>query len=207
MSATTPADSRCVTRFQCRSMNTKATTDCRTTIGRMMISSARDRAPSAAGLDQQPTRSHDAVDAAGGRAQRCNPDVERASWRRHQPVADAAHGLHEQRIGGIALDLAPQPVDLHVDRALAGAAAVAGQRAAAAPSRPGVAASSRSMSRSRSVRWMISSPRLQFAAREMKDEIAEAHRFRRWRWRPAASRLRILAIRSDNSRGSNGLPT
>ena len=36
-----PADSRCVTRFQCRSMNTKATTDCRITIGAMMISSAR----------------------------------------------------------------------------------------------------------------------------------------------------------------------
>ena len=31
----------CVTRFQCRSMNTKATTDCRITIGAMMISSAR----------------------------------------------------------------------------------------------------------------------------------------------------------------------
>ena len=41
MSATTPADSFCVTEFQCRSMNTKATTDCRITIGAMMISSAR----------------------------------------------------------------------------------------------------------------------------------------------------------------------
>ncbi len=36
-----PAESRCVTRFQCRSMNMKATTDCSTTIGTMMISSAR----------------------------------------------------------------------------------------------------------------------------------------------------------------------
>ena len=41
--------------------------------------------------------------------------------RHHQPVADAAHGLNEQRIGGIALDLAAQPVDLHIDRAFAGA--------------------------------------------------------------------------------------
>ncbi len=35
------ADSFCVTEFQCRSMNTKATTDCRITIGAMMMSSAR----------------------------------------------------------------------------------------------------------------------------------------------------------------------
>ena len=35
------AESRRVTVFQCRSMNTKATTDCRITIGTIMISSAR----------------------------------------------------------------------------------------------------------------------------------------------------------------------
>ena len=40
-SPTTAADRLRVTRFQCRSMNTKATTDCRITIGAMMISSAR----------------------------------------------------------------------------------------------------------------------------------------------------------------------
>ena len=41
MSCTTAADSRRVTVFQCRSMNTKATTVCRITIGTIMISSAR----------------------------------------------------------------------------------------------------------------------------------------------------------------------
>ncbi len=37
----TAADSRRVTVFQCRSMNTKATTDCRITIGAMMMRTAR----------------------------------------------------------------------------------------------------------------------------------------------------------------------
>jgi hypothetical protein len=41
MSPTTAADRCRVTRFQCRSMNTKATTDCRITIGAMMMRSAR----------------------------------------------------------------------------------------------------------------------------------------------------------------------
>ena len=41
MSCTTDCESRRVTVFQCRSMNTKATTDCSTTIGTIMISSAR----------------------------------------------------------------------------------------------------------------------------------------------------------------------
>ena len=41
MSRTTDADSRRVTVFQCRSMNTNATTICRITIGTIMISSAR----------------------------------------------------------------------------------------------------------------------------------------------------------------------
>ena len=41
MSCTTAADSRRVTVFQCRSMNTNATTVCSTTIGTIMISSAR----------------------------------------------------------------------------------------------------------------------------------------------------------------------
>ena len=41
MSCTTAADRCRVTVFQCRSMNTKATTDCSTTIGTIMISSAR----------------------------------------------------------------------------------------------------------------------------------------------------------------------
>jgi hypothetical protein len=40
-SCTTLAESRFVTTFQCRSMNTKAITDCKITIGAMMISRAR----------------------------------------------------------------------------------------------------------------------------------------------------------------------
>src|SRR6516165_8841720 len=52
-----------------------------------------------------------------------------ASGRSHQTIADAANRLQEEWIGGIALDLAPQAVDLHVDRALIDTT-VAGQRAA-----------------------------------------------------------------------------
>src|SRR5262249_21788888 len=33
---------------------------------------------------------------------------------RHQTIADTAHCLHDQGIAGVALDLAAQPVDLHV---------------------------------------------------------------------------------------------
>ena len=45
MSWVTAAERRRVTVFQCRSMNTKATTDCSTTIGVMMIRSARPYRP------------------------------------------------------------------------------------------------------------------------------------------------------------------
>jgi hypothetical protein len=41
ISCTTAVESRCVTVFQCRSIKTKATTDCSRTIGAMMMSSAR----------------------------------------------------------------------------------------------------------------------------------------------------------------------
>ena len=41
MSCTTTVESRRVTVFQCRSMNTSAITDCSSTIGTMMISNAR----------------------------------------------------------------------------------------------------------------------------------------------------------------------
>src|ERR1700680_5351221 len=51
------------------------------------------------------------------------------SRRGDQAIADAAYRLQEQGIGRVALDLAPQPVDRAVDRALVDAA-VAGQRAA-----------------------------------------------------------------------------
>src|SRR5438132_11453651 len=40
------------------------------------------------------------------------------SRRGDEAIADAAHRLQEQWIGRVALDLAPQPVDLHVDGAL-----------------------------------------------------------------------------------------
>ena len=105
------------------------------------------------------------------------------SWRGHQPVADAAHGLHQQRIGGIALDLAPQPVDLHVNGTLADRAAVAGEREPG-HGLAGVAASTRSISRSRSVRWIASSPRLSCRAR-CGTGIPEADRSWRWRRRRA----------------------
>lgn len=36
-----------------------------------------------------------------------------------QPVADTAHRLQPHRVGGVALDLAAQSVDLHVDGTLA----------------------------------------------------------------------------------------
>ena len=39
-----------------------------------------------------------------------------------ETIADAAHGLEKDRIGRIGLDLAAQARDLHVDRALVGAA-------------------------------------------------------------------------------------
>jgi hypothetical protein len=42
MSCTTAAERRCVTVCQCRSMKTKATTDCSSTIGAMMM--MRERA-------------------------------------------------------------------------------------------------------------------------------------------------------------------
>src|SRR4051812_41904593 len=50
------------------------------------------------------------------------------SWRHHQPIADAAHGLDDQRIGWVALNLAAQAIDLHVDGALVDRTADAGER-------------------------------------------------------------------------------
>src|SRR5437868_5636598 len=134
MSCTTAADSRRVTVFQCRSMNTKATTDCRITIGTIMISSARAYSPfGIQSLKVWPIQSLTAETRPAAVRIRVSPVssvlIAGASWRRHQAVADAAHRLQEQRTGGIALDLAPQPVDLHVDRALVDGA-VAGELAA-----------------------------------------------------------------------------
>src|SRR3982074_359573 len=128
MSCTTAADSRRVTVFQCRSMNTNATTVCRMTMGTIMIRSARAYSPVGIqllnALPIQPL------------AAETRPAAVRISVRPvssvlisggcYQAIADAAHRLQEQRIGRIFLVLAAQPVDLHVDRALVDGAA-AGQ--------------------------------------------------------------------------------
>src|ERR1041384_481418 len=92
-------------------MNTKATTDCRITIGTIMISSARAYSPfGIQSLKIWPIRPLTAETRPAALRIRVRPVssvlIARASWRRHQPVADAAHRLQEQRIGGIALDLA-----------------------------------------------------------------------------------------------------
>src|SRR5216683_2703929 len=139
MSCTTAADSRRVTVFQCRSMNTKATTVCRMTMGTIMIRRARayspvgiqplnalpiqllaaETRPAAVRISVRPVSS---VLIGQGSLEIC-------SRRGDQAIADAAYRLQEQRIGGVAFDLAPEPVDLHVHRALVDGA-VAGQRTA-----------------------------------------------------------------------------
>src|SRR6267154_4801495 len=102
------------------------------------------------------------------------------SWRRHQPIADSAHGLDEQWVGGIALDLAPQPVDLNVDRAFADGAAIAGKREA----RHRVARAGREHPHHLALAIGQTDDLLaaaQLAARKMKHKIAESHAFRRRR--------------------------
>ena len=109
-----------------------------------------------------------------------------------------------ERIGRVALDLAAQPVDLHVDGALADRAADCRPAPCAARSRPAspakiaqhLALAVGEVDRSRS-------PLLQFAAREWKtkgpkrtDSTGGAA--------AGCARLRMLAMRSDSSRGSNG---
>src|SRR6202011_40573 len=134
MSCTTAADSRRVTVFQCRSMNTNATTVCRMTMGTIMIRSARAYSP----VGIQPLKALPIQPlAAETRPAAVRISVRPVSsvliWicsgRRHQAIADAAHRLQEQRIGGVAVDLAPQPVDLPVPPPL-GDGALAGEGAA-----------------------------------------------------------------------------
>src|SRR5205807_1769744 len=96
------------------------------------------------------------------------------SWRGHQPIADSAHGLHEQRIGGIELELAAQPIDLHIDGALAGRAAIAGQR----QSRHGLAGRTREQPQHVALTVgeaddLLAAPQL--AARDVEAELAETH--------------------------------
>src|SRR5262249_7237476 len=97
------------------------------------------------------------------------------SWRRHQPVADAAHVLHQQRVGRIVLDLAAQAVDLHVDGALAGRAVVAGERL------PRHRLAGGGGEQAQHVALAIRQPHdllaaLELPAPEMEAELAEAHR-------------------------------
>src|SRR5215203_2939238 len=131
-SPTTAADKCRVTRFQCRSMNTKATTDCRITIGAMMISSARAYRPFSRNALYQALKRPQWSDTWEAterrRAMPVSSVVMVYSWRDHQPVADAAHGLHDQRIGRIQLDLAPQAIDLNIHGALVDRTAGAGER-------------------------------------------------------------------------------
>src|ERR1700722_15331965 len=132
MSCTTAADRCRVTVFQCRSMKTKATTDCNTTIGTIMISSARAYSPvGIQSLNALPIQLLTAETRPAAERISVRP-VSRVlmtgSRRCHQAIADAAHRLQEQGIGRIAFDLAPQAVDLHVHRTFVGGAVAAGQR-------------------------------------------------------------------------------
>src|SRR5258708_38386447 len=141
MSCTTAADSRRVTVFQCRSMNTKATTVCRMTMGTIMIRRARayspvgiqplnalpiqllaaETRPAAVRISVRPVSS---VLIGQGSLEIC-------SRRCDQAIADAAHRLQEQRIGGGAGDPAPWTGDLAGHPRPRGGAG-AGQRASAA---------------------------------------------------------------------------
>src|SRR5216683_1286605 len=134
MSCTTAADSRRVTVFQCRSMNTNATTVCRMTMGTIMIRRARAYSPEGIQpLNALPIQSLAAETRPAAVRISVRPVssvlIRKCSRRCDQAIADAAHRLQEQGIGGIALDLAPQTVDLHVDRTFVDGA-VAGERAA-----------------------------------------------------------------------------
>ena len=140
------------------------------------------------------------------RAQARHAEVERGHGDDHQPVADAAHGLHDQRIGRIELDLAPQAVDLDIHGALVDRPPVPASAMRGTVS-PGAAASTRSISRSRSVSRTDLVAAAQLGPPEMKHELPEADALGRSAPRQASRRRRMLATRSDSSRGSNGLET
>src|ERR1700681_1059044 len=119
MSCTTAADSRRVTVFQCRSMNTNATTVCRMTMGTIMIRSARAYSPvGIQPLNALPIQLLAAETRPAAVRINVRPvssvlmeqDSSSGSRRRHQAVADAAHRLQEQRIGGIGFGFGPQHV-------------------------------------------------------------------------------------------------
>src|SRR5947199_297422 len=84
-----------------------------------------------------------------------------------------------RRIGWIVLDLAAQPIDLHVDRAFTGIAAIAGE----CQPRHGLAG--RSSEQPQHLALAIGEVNdllaaLELAARDVEAELAEAHRFDRW---------------------------
>src|SRR5882724_12492828 len=108
-------------------MNTNATTVCRITIGTIMISSARAYSPVGIqplnALPIQPLAAETRPAAVRIIVRPVSSVLIRQgslniSRRGDQAIADAAHRLQEQRVGGIAFDLAPQTVDLHVHRTL-----------------------------------------------------------------------------------------
>ncbi len=112
----------------------------------------------------------------------------------------------EQRIGRIALDLAAQAVDLHVDRALVDRAAVAGERHA----RHGLARRRRQHAQHLALAVGEADDLValaQFAARRGETRTGRTARDSDGRLRRRRARLRMLAMRSDSSRGSNGLAT
>src|ERR1700684_1134384 len=121
-------------------MNTNATTDCSTTIGTNMISSARANSPvGIQPLNALPIQLLTAETRPAAVRISVRPvssvliawdSLEICSRRCHQAIADAAHRLQEQRVGGIAFDLAPQAIDLHVYRAFVDGAVAAGPRGA-----------------------------------------------------------------------------
>src|SRR3978361_1423842 len=108
MSCTTAADRCRVTVFQCRSMNTNATTDCSTTIGTIMIRSARAYSPVGIqllnALPIQPLAAETRREAVRISVRPVSSvlivreySTGYISGRRDQAIADAAHHLPRQR--------------------------------------------------------------------------------------------------------------
>src|SRR3982074_3500284 len=107
MSCTTAADSRRVTVFQCRSMNTNATTVCRMTMGTIMIRSARAYSPVGIqllnALPIQPLAAETRPAAVRISVRPVSSVlIDFGSRRRDQAIAGAAHRLQEQRSGRAA---------------------------------------------------------------------------------------------------------
>src|SRR5665213_1489969 len=89
-------------------------------------------------------------------------------------VALAAHRLQIDGIGGVVLDLAPEPVDLHVDGALAAIVAVLGELVAGDGhgGALGEIAEELPLALGEANRLAVA---LELAAADVEDEIAHAH--------------------------------